>query len=160
MLNACSTGESPDFATPSVDDARIIQESSRKLEELEQILGMNNAEIDVRIRPENEPEQTIPIPLSAFRVLAHVLTQMAHGNGVSFTPMNAELTTYEAARILKVSHPFLIGLLDRGELPFREVETRRRIRYEDLVAYKQKTDQDRIKALQELSAIDQELGLG
>jgi excisionase family DNA binding protein len=160
MLNACLTGESPGFATPSVDDARIIQESSRKLEELEQILGMNNAEIDVRIRPENEPEQTIPIPLSAFRVLAHVLTQLAHGNGVSFTPMNAELTTYEAARILKVSHPFLIGLLDRGELPFREVETRRRIRHEDLVAYKQKTDQDRIKALQELSAIDQELGLG
>jgi excisionase family DNA binding protein len=160
MLNACLTGESPGFATPSVDDARIIQESSRKLEELEQILGMNNAEIDVRIRPENEPEQTIPIPLSAFRVLAHVLTQLAHGNGVSFTPMNAELTTYEAARILKVSHPFLIGLLDRGELPFREVETRRRIRYEDLVAYKQKTDQDRIKALHELSALDQELGLG
>ena len=157
MPNACLNGEPLTFATPSADDARIIQESSRKLEE---ILGASKAEIHVRIRPENEPEQTIPIPLSAFRVLAHVLTQMAHGNRVSFIPMHAELTTYEAARVLKVSRPFLIGLLDKGEVPFRGVGTHRRIRYEDLMAYKQKTDQNRIKALDELSALDQELGLG
>ena len=119
MPNACLAGESQTFVTPSADDARIIQESSRKLEE---ILGARNAEIHVRIQPENEPEQTIPIPLSAFRVLAHVLTQMAQGNGVSFIPMHAEVTTYEAARVLKVSHPFLLGLLEKGEVPFREDE--------------------------------------
>jgi excisionase family DNA binding protein len=157
VLDAGLAGESQTFVTPSADDARIIQESSRKLEE---ILGASNAEILVRIQPENQPEQTIPIPLSAFRVLAHVLTQMAHGNGISFMPMNAELTTYEAARLLKVSHPYLIGLLEKGEVPFREVETRRRIRYDELMAYKHKTDQYRIKALEELSALDQELGLG
>ena len=95
--------------------------------------------VHVLIQPENEPEQTIPIPLSAFRVLAHVLTQMAHGNGVSFTPKDAEWTTYEAARVLKVSHPFLLGLLENGEGPFREVKACPRIRYEDLMAYKQKT---------------------
>ena len=157
MLDVGLAEESQTFVAPSADDARIIQESSRKLE---QILGTSNAEIHVHVQPENEPEQTIPIPLSAFRVLAYVLTRMAHGNGISFMPMNAELTTYEAARLLKVSHPFLIGLLEKGEVPFREIETRRRIRYEDLMAYKQKTDQNRIKALEELSALDQELGLG
>jgi excisionase family DNA binding protein len=156
VLDASLAGESQTFVAPSADDARIIQESSRKLDE---ILSASDAEIHVRIQPENEPEQTIPIPLSAFRVLAHVLTQMAHGNGVSFMPMNAELTTYEAARVLKISHPFLLGLLEKGEVPFREVETRRRIRYQDLMAYKQKTDQNRIKSLEQLSALDQELGL-
>jgi len=47
-------------------------------------------------------------------------------------PMHAEFTTNEAARLLKVSHPFLIGLLEKGELPFRKDGTRRRIRYGDL----------------------------
>jgi excisionase family DNA binding protein len=157
MPNACLTGGSQTFETPSAHDAQMIQDSSRKLEE---ILSTNHAEIHVRVQRENEPEQTIPIPLSAFRVLAHVLTQMAQGNGVTFIPMHAELTTYEAARVLKVSHPFLIGLLERGEVPFRKVGTRRRIRYGDLMAYKEKTDKSRIKALEELSALDQELGLG
>jgi len=128
--------------------------------ELEEILSASNGEIHVRIQREDEPEQTIPIPLSAFRVLAHVLTQMAQGNGVRFIPMHAELTTYEAARVLKVSHAFLIGLLDKGEVPFRKDGPRRRIRYGDLMAHKRKTDQNRIKVLEELSALDQELGLG
>jgi len=70
------------------------------------------------------------------------------------------LTTNEAARVLKVSHPFLNGLLEKGDVPFRKDGTRRRIRYGDLMAYKQKTDQNRIKVLEELSALDQELGLG
>jgi len=74
--------------------------------------------------------------------------------------MHAELTTYEAARVLKVSHAFLIGLLDKGEVPFRKDGPRRRIRYGDLMAHKRKTDQNRIKVLEELSALDQELGLG
>jgi len=74
--------------------------------------------------------------------------------------MNAELTTNEAARVLKVSAPFLIGLLEKGEIPFRKDGTRRWIRYADVMAYKQKTDQNRIKVLEELSALDQELGLG
>jgi hypothetical protein len=38
------------------------------------------------------------------------------------------------------------------------VGTHRRIRYEDLLSYKQKTEQDRIKALEELTALNQELG--
>jgi len=74
--------------------------------------------------------------------------------------MHAELTTHEAARVLKISHPFLIDLLEKGEVPFRKHGTRRRIRYGDLMAYKEKTDQNRIKVLEELSALDQELGLG
>ncbi len=111
MLDQRLAGESQTFVAPSADDARIIQESSRMLDE---ILGASDARIHVRIQPENEPEQTIPIPLSAFRVLAHVLTQMAHGNGASFMPLNAELTSYEAARALKVLHPFFPWVAGQG----------------------------------------------
>jgi hypothetical protein len=51
-------------------------------------------------------------------------------------------------------------LLDKDEIPFREVETRRRVRYQDLMAYKQTMDQNRIKSLEQLAELDQELGLG
>jgi excisionase family DNA binding protein len=73
--------------------------------------------------------------------------------------MHAELNTYEAARVLKVSHPFLLSLLEKGEIPYREVGTYRSIKYADLMAYKRENEQKRLKSLEELSALDQELGL-
>jgi excisionase family DNA binding protein len=134
----------------------MLQESSRKLEAMR---PSRNATIQIRVRSEGGPEQTIPIPVSALPVLTHVLAQLARGNGVTLIPMHAELTTHQAAHVLKVSRPFLIGLLDKGEIPHRRVGTHRRIRYDDLMAYKQKIDQKRLKALEELSALHQELGL-
>jgi excisionase family DNA binding protein len=65
----------------------------------------------------------------------------------------------EAARQLKVSRPFLVGLLQKGEIPYRTVGTHRRIRFRDLWAYKQTNDRKRLEALEELSALDQEYGL-
>ena len=54
---------------------------------------------------------------------------------------------------------FLIGLLEKGEIPYRMVGTHRRIRFRDLDAYKQRTAQKRFEALEALSALDQEYGL-
>jgi excisionase family DNA binding protein len=156
MPDSCSLAISPSFATQSAQDAEMLQESSRTLEN---IRPSGSATIHIRIRSDDEPEQTIPIPLSALPVLAHVLAQLAHGNGVTLIPMHTELTTYEAARVLKVSRPFLIGLLDKGEIPHRRVGTHRRIRYDDLMAYKQDIERKRLKMLEELSALHQELGL-
>jgi excisionase family DNA binding protein len=85
--------------------------------------------------------------------------ELARGHGVSLIPMEAELTTNEAARQLKVSRPFLVGLLQKGEIPHRMVGTHRRIRFRDLWAYKQRNDRKRLEAIEELSALDQEYGL-
>jgi len=157
MTIACSLWVPPTFITPpSADEAALIEETGRKLKEF---LATANGDILVRIQTQNEPEQTIHIPLWAFQALANILTEVGSGRGVTLTPMNAELNTDEAARVLKVSRPFLVGLLEQGEIPFRKVGTHTRIRYEDLMVYKEKTRQNRLKALEELSALDQELGL-
>jgi excisionase family DNA binding protein len=85
---------------------------------------------------------------------------MAQGNAVTIVPIHAELTTQEAADLLNVSRPFLIKLIESQEIPCRKVGRHRRIRFADLMEYKQKTDTQRTQALDELVAQSQELNMG
>ncbi len=85
---------------------------------------------------------------------------MGQGNAIAITPVSAELTTQEAAWILKVSQAYLIGLLTEGQLPFRIVGTQRYILRSDLMEYKKRDDEVRLAALDELTAQAQELDMG
>ena len=150
--------EFPETVAPTPDDTQLAQESSRRLTRL--LAAKPEKPLRVRIAPDDKPEETISIPVAAFRLLNDILTEMAKGNAVTLIPVHAELTTQQAADLLNVSRPFLVEQLEKGAIPFRKVGTHRRILFQDLMKYKQTIDRNRLKALEELSAQAQELGMG
>ena len=111
----------------------------------------------VRDRGQEEP---IELPAGAVRLLTRVLEAMAAGRGVTLIPEGAELTTVQAADVLNVSRPFLIKLLDENAIPHRKVGKHRRVRMEDVVAYKEAIDRERDQVLDQLTREAQEQGLG
>jgi excisionase family DNA binding protein len=154
--SSLSEGFTPSI--PTEQETQLATESSRQLAT---ILGKRSKSVlPIRVLPDGGSGETVEIPLSAFRLLADILTQMAKGNAVSLIPIHAELTTQEAADLLNVSRPHLVELLEQRKIPFRKVGSHRRVFFQDLMAYKKDIDRKRLKVLDELAALDQELGLG
>lgn len=100
------------------------------------------------------------LPRQALILLRDLLAEMAQGNAVTVVPTHAELTTQEAANLLNVSRPHLVKLLEEGRIPFAKIGTHRRIRYQDLIAYRQQRDQESAAMLDELTRQAQEHDMG
>lgn len=91
-----------------------------------------------------------------FRTLVHI----ANGNAVTIVPFHAELTTQEAADFLKISRPFLIQLLEKERIPFRKVGRHRRILFEDLLKYKERSKAKGKRIREQLTEESQDLDVG
>ena len=146
----------PNTIIPSEEDTRVALDSSRRFAGLP---TKGQKSLSIRVESEGKDE-SIPIPLSLFRMLTEILTNMARGNAVTIVPLHAELTTQEAADLLNVSRPFVVQLVEAGTLPHRKVGTHRRILFADLLEHKRKDDAERLRILDELTREAQELGMG
>lgn len=98
------------------------------------------------------------IPESVFYVLERVAEVMARGDSITVVPVGKEVTTQQAADLLNVSRQYLVRLLDEGRIPFRKTGKHRRLRIEDVLAFKEERDKDRRAGLRELSRLTQDLG--
>lgn len=105
-------------------------------------------------------DRPIELPAGAVSLLVAILDAMGSGRGVTILAEDAELTTVQAARALNVSRPFLIKLLDERALPHRKVGKHRRVRLDDLLAFKRSIDRERESVLDELASEAQRLGMG
>lgn len=144
--------------TPVQPDESDVSTAVEALPHIKSYLA-EHADSVIRLVVADDPEQTLVVPRSAVELLARVLAHMAAGQGVSVVPAHAELTTQQAAELLNVSRPFLIGLLDAGEIEYRKVGKHRRIKAQSLMAYMARDDQDRREAADELTRLNQEMGI-
>jgi excisionase family DNA binding protein len=149
--------ENFETVAPSEADALLARESSRRLATHK--LGKRSS-IHIQLLADGEEAETVAVPASALRLFLHLLTQMSQGNAVTLIPTHAEMTTQQAADLLSVSRPYLVKLLDEEKIPCRTVGKNRRVRFDDLMAYKRKNDEARAKILDQLTAESQELGMG
>ena len=99
------------------------------------------------------------LPPAVTRLIMNILEETAAGNAVTMVPVEAEITTRQAADLLNVSRPHLVSLVDNGTLPARLVGRHRRLLLRDVLTYKADLFAKRSKVLDEIIAIDQELGL-
>lgn len=104
--------------------------------------------------------EAIELPRKAIEIFGEILRKMADGEAVMLIPLHKELTTQEAADILGVSRPYVVKLLEQGEIPFRKLRRHRRILFQDLMDYKEHSDREVEKALDDLVAEAQELEMG
>lgn len=151
-----NSSETFEIISPTKADQVLARESSQLL-----TAHKMGRRASVRIQlVDDEANETIAIPRSVLQLLLLALNEMAQGNAVTLIPTNTELTTQQAADLLNVSRPYVVKLLDEKKIPSRMVGKYRRLRFDDLMAYKQKDDDARALILDQLSAETQELGIG
>lgn len=138
-------------------DTEAVKLARASAGELSRLLG-ENPDVD-RAQVKLDGHDLI-LPRQALSLLRDMLTEMAQGNAVTVVPTHAELTTQEAANLLNVSRPHLVKLLETQVIPFTKTGTHRRIRYQSLMEYKQKRDEESRSALDELANIAQEHDMG
>lgn len=101
--------------------------------------------------------ETMEIPESAFQALKLVVQGMARGQTMALVPHGKKLTTQEAAELLHVSRPHLVKLLDAGVIDHYKVGSHRRVRIEDVLAYREARAGRRRDKLDELTRLSEEL---
>lgn len=139
---------------PSKREVKLARESYSSLISAIDQLKTDQAEIEIE-----ETGEKIKLPVKALNLLSEILKAMSQGKPISIVPLATEVTTQNAAEILGCSRPYLVKLLEEGEIEFAKVGKHRRIKYEDVVNYKRKMKDEQKKHLIEMMHEDEDLGL-
>jgi excisionase family DNA binding protein len=150
----------PGRAIGSVDpgevDAEIAGRAARRIRDY---LERHPGDDLIEALGEVGTADALVIPRPTAVLFAQILDALADGKGVQIVPKDMELTTQQAADLLNVSRPYLITLLESGQIPFRKVGRHRRVTFEALMVYQRRDDAERRAAADELTALSEELDL-
>ncbi|HRQ90663.1 MAG TPA: excisionase family DNA-binding protein [Bacteroidia bacterium] len=137
-----------------IDPSELTPEDFKEVERL-------LAEVFGERRPAlmNASGERLELPQPVFDLLVHVLRSIKERRAVVMLPEDEAFTTQAAADYLGMSRPFLIGLLEKGQIPFHYVGSHRRILFRDLMDYESQRDAARREGMDRLFQRVQEAGL-
>ncbi|HEY1320383.1 MAG TPA: helix-turn-helix domain-containing protein [Streptosporangiaceae bacterium] len=141
---------------PGEVDAETAGRTARRIRDF---LATHQDEDPLAIHVEGDDNEVLVVPRAGAAMLAQVLGMLESGQGVALVPSEAQLTTQQAADLINVSRPYLIGLLEAGKIKYSKVGRHRRIPFMALMEYKKLADQRARAAADEMSDLGQELGL-
>ncbi len=104
-------------------------------------------------------EVNISVSRQTAEWLARIVDARSRGQRVVVTHGHAEVTPAEAAALLGVSRPQVRKFMDEGKLGFRMVGAHHRIPMESIEAFRAWEKEQRTKGVEELSRLQNELGL-
>lgn len=152
-----SAAHQPDFSDrmPNEIDSR----AANQLRSIIAGLTRDNEPTKLSLALEQGGSADVILTPALAHTLLDVLRLVGSGQGFQMIPVEAELTTQQAADLLNVSRPYLIGLLNENKIPFHKVGRHRRIKAEDIFTYRNKRDGTRAAALAAMAEEDAKLGL-
>lgn len=139
---------------PSKRDQKIASESYDALTSVIEQLHSELPEIEIE-----ETSEKIKIPLSALKLLGDILKAMGQGKLISLVPIATEVTTQAAAEILGCSRPHLVKLLEDGKIPFTKVGKHRRIKFDDIMLYRNQMKEQQRQHIIDIMNLDEDSGL-
>lgn len=99
------------------------------------------------------------IPAAMVDVLRQVAEALGHGQGVAVAPLNAMMTTQEAADFLGIPRPTFVRILERGGLPMERPGRHRYVRLSDLLDYQTRMRAARVDILDAMTRDAESSGL-
>ncbi len=148
----------PAFAEP-VGEHLPTPDDRRAADQLRRVIAAHaNGDATLKVIDE-QTRKPVDVALTpgTSALLLDLLRHIGSGHAVTLVPIRELLTTQQAADLLNVSRPYLIGLLDKGVIAHSFTGRHRRIRAEDVFAYKAARDVARSQALDALAAGDADL---
>lgn len=140
------------MASVLTDPISIPSAQEGQIRELRRLMQSGRAKL---VGPDGHQ---IPLPEPVHDLLLLILKNLQAGKAISIIPEHQQLTTQRAANILGVSRPFLVGLVEKGEIPFHMVGSHRRIYLRDLLDYKRRRDSARHDAINDMARAEMETG--
>ena len=140
------------MASALTDPISIPTAQEKQIGDLRRLIQSGDAKL---VGPDG---RQIAIPQPLHDLLLVILRNLQSGNAISIVPEHRQLTTQRAANILGVSRPFLVGLVEAGEIPFHMVGRHRRIYLRDLLDYKRRRDAARHEAINNMARSEMEAG--
>jgi excisionase family DNA binding protein len=139
---------------PSKLDQKVASESYSALASVIEQINSDQPEIEIE-----ETSDKIKIPLSALKLLGDILKAMGQGKLISIVPIATEVTTQAAAEILGCSRPYLVKLLEDGKIAFTKVGKHRRIKFDDIMKYRNEMKEQQKQNIIDIMNFDEETGL-